>query len=310
MGVTVATDLADPVSQYSDVIGEPLDAAMLGELSSSLARNHSVDVLLARRVRSDSGLHGALAASDAAIVSTTEAPFVCFTRYPDFPAYTASFSKSTLRRTRQHSAKLEAEHGALSFEVLPGTNARQAILTAASWKKNWLNSQYLLSRVFDDGPNEAALIESCASPDCHVSILSAGGRAIAFEIGFSGGPHYASYLGAYDPDFADYGVGKLQALRTIEWCFSMRFARYDLLPPDGEYKQHWARHQAGEPVRDYGVALTRPGQMYLFVRRHARAGVQRTVESIPPSMRGAAKRYAPAALSAGAAAAAIAMMND
>lgn len=81
-------------------------------------------------------------------------------------------------------------------------------------------------------------------------------------------------------------------------------------PPGDSYKLHWTRGDTAERVRDYGLALSRIGTMYLFVRRHARARVQRTVEAMPAGMRHVARHYGKVAIGVGGTAAAIGLLSD
>lgn len=310
IGVSMATDLCDPISQYSDVIGTPMEGADIIELAGLLRRDHKVDTLLARRVRADSGLDAAFRNAGAAIVDAGLAPYADLAAFGDFASYMAHFSKSTIRKIRQRRARLEAEVGALSFDVLQGDAARDAVRMSVLWKRYWLDKQAYMSRVFDGAENEKALIDAATGPNAFTSVLSAGGRPVAIELGFAAGTHYAAYLGTFAPSFASYSAGQEQMLRTIEWCFAQRFTHYDLLPPDDNYKRHWTRGDTTHAVHDYGVATSRAGDMHLFVRRHARARVQRTLEMIPMGLRQVVKRYGPAAIGAGAAAVAIGLLND
>lgn len=309
MAVSIATDLADPVAQYSDVMGAPMDGESLALLGHRLRTDFGADALLARRVRSDSGLDSGLA-DVATVIDQNEAPFADLAAFGSFERYLASFSKATARKIRQRRARLENAHGALSFESLQGDRAREAVQIAAGWKRAWLGAQALTSRVFDGIANEALLIEASAAPNANASVLRAGNRAIAIELGFISGPHYAAYLGTFDPAFAAYSPGQEQMLRTIEWAFAQGFERYDLLSPADSYKLHWSRGKSAERVRDYGIALSRVGGMYLFMRRHARARVQRTIDAMPVAMRQAARRYGKVAISVGGTAAAMGLLND
>lgn len=231
MGVSIATDLCDPISQYSDVIGAPVSATALVLLGQNLRTDFGVDTILARRVRSDSGLDAAFVEARATAIDENEAPFADLASCENFENYLARFSKATLRKIRQRRQRLEQAHGALAFEVLQGDAARAAVTLAASWKRGWLHAQALSSRVFDDCANEEALIEASGATNAHVSVLSAGGHPVAIELGLSRGRHYAAYLGTFEPSFAPYSAGQDQMLRTIEWCFGQGFACYDLLPP-------------------------------------------------------------------------------
>ncbi len=309
MGVNVATDLADPINQYSDVLGEPMDGAALTELGERLSAGFKADVLLARRVRADSGLDAGFTECGAVVIDRNAAPFVDLSAHGNFASYLASFSKSTARKIRQRRSRLESDHGALSFEVLQADAARETAQRAVSWKRNWLSAQALSSRVFDGALNEAALIEASAARNAHVSVLRAGARPVAIELGFSCGSHYAAYLGTFDPEFAGYSAGQEQMLRSIDWCFANGFKSYDLLPPDDDYKRHWTRGDTAIGVSDYGLALSHLGSVYLPVRKLARARVQRAIDAMPSHMRQVVWRGGAVAAGAGAAAVVIRLIG-
>jgi CelD/BcsL family acetyltransferase involved in cellulose biosynthesis len=239
------------------------------------------------------------------MLDTGDAPYVDLSAFGNFSAYCSSFRSSSLRKMRQRRTRLEAERGPVSFEVLHGAAARAAVEQAIGWKRDWLKTRALASRVFDRAPNKTVLLEASESPAAHVSVLRAGGQPIAIELGFSCASHYAAYLGTFDVALAGYSPGQEQMLRTIEWCFAEGFSRYDLLAPADEYKRHWTRGGKQTPVRDYGLPLSRAGAAYLFIRQHATRHMKQTLRAVPPRLLSAAGRYGPIAAGAGATAAAL-----
>jgi CelD/BcsL family acetyltransferase involved in cellulose biosynthesis len=309
-GLKLATDLASPFAQYSDVIGEPLDAGTFATLCRRLQAGIGVDAILCRGVRADSGLESVLAQTHEARIDEDAAPFVDLQALGNFETYAAQFSKHTLRTRRQRRRKLEAEHGPLSFTVLSGAEGRDAVAQALQWKGQWLHAQALSSRVVGADDREATLMAAIAGPGTHVSVLRAGEKPVAIELGFSNGDHYAAFMGAFDPALAGYSPGQEQMTLTLAWCFTQGFARYDLLPPRDAYKLTWTRGQTEEPVRDYCVALTSLGTLYKLARQHARAPIKRTVLGLPKDVRAAARRYGPAAAGLGATATLIGILTD
>lgn len=307
-GIRIATDLAAPVAQYSDVIGEPLDERAFQALRDRLNVDHGVDAILCRGVRRDSGLASVLAGCGP--VEESAAPFVDLEASGTFETYCARFSKHKSRTRRQRRRKLEAQHGSLGFAVLDGRSGHDAVAKALQWKREWLAANGLSSRVISDTRLMATLFASLDDPATHVSVLSVQDRPIAVELGFSCAGNYAAFMGAFDPAFASYSPGQEQMLLTIEWCFAQGFVRYDLLPPNDAYKLHWTRPHDEEPVSEHCVPLSSPGRLYALARRYARAPVKRTVMNLPAGWRVAARRYGPVAAGLGATAATIGMLAD
>lgn len=307
-GMRIATDLAAPFAQYSDVIGEPLDRHTLQVLRTRLRDEFGVDALLCRGVRQDSGLAKALADTNA--VEESAAPFIDIHGYGTFAAYCTRFSKQTARNRRQRRRRLEARHGPLRFAVLDGRRGRDALVQAMQWKRDWLEAHGLSSGVVSVRERQEALLAAIDDPAAHISVLSVRDTPVAVELGFSCAGHYTAFMGAFDPEFATYSPGQEQMLLTIEWCFAQGFSRYDLLPPRDPYKLHWTRPHDEEPVADHCIALSSAGALYALVRRHARAPLKRTILRLPAALRVAARRYGPAAAGIGAAAATIGILAE
>lgn len=304
-GVLVASDLVAPVSQYSDVIGQPLSAEDLAAISAGLRTEYRVDAILLRRMRDDSGIVGAFTQfSPASVTTTSAAPFIDLAAYGSFAAYAARFGKKTSRMRKQRRQNLEQAHGPLSFASYRGRQGRDKLVMALQWKREWLAERGLTSTVFDGGSNEAMLRRIGDSDALCITVLRAGNRPVVIELGFANGPHYAAYLGSFDPAFARFSPGQEQMLRTLEWCFTEGFARYDLLPPDDDYKLVWT--ETREPVRDHCVALSPLGAGYVLLRRLAHSRMQSMLRALPEK----ARRYGPAALGVGATAAAIGILAD
>lgn len=309
-GIKIATDLAAPFAQYSDVIGEAPDEAVFQALRARLRDGFGADAILCRGVRADSGLAGVLTAST--IIDHTAAPFVDLQAFGTFENYCRRFSKQTARTRRQRRKKLESRHGPLAFSVLNGGRGRgrDALAQALTWKCQWLEANGLPSRVFGSGDQRAALLAATDDPFAHVSVLSVRDKPVAVELGFSSTGSYAAFMGAFDPDFAAYSPGQEQMLLTIEWCFAEGLVRYDLLPPRDAYKLHWTRPGDEVSVRDHCVPLSSAGWLYALGRRHARTPLKRTILGLPAAVRVAARRYGPAAAGIGATAATLGLLAD
>ncbi len=285
LGFVVATDLTSPITQYSDVMGRPLDPAGLGRIADFLRDRFSVDVLLARNLRGDSGLAEAFALTGNSVVARSSAPYIDLAAFRDYDAYVACFSKNSTRTRRQRRQKLESERGLVGFKIATGLEAQAFLRVALDWKRDWLEAQGLSSRVFDRGLSEQTLINACDDPDACVSVLTANDQPVAIELGFVGGNHYVAYLGAYDPAYADYSVGQEQMMETIRWCMGQGISRYDLLPPEADYKVRWTRGQPPVPVTDHALALSTLGKAYVLALRYGKSNVRKLVEAMPPLLR-------------------------
>jgi CelD/BcsL family acetyltransferase involved in cellulose biosynthesis len=279
-GITYASDLAAPLGQYGDVLGAPPGPRDIAALAAGLKARYRVDVLQTRRVRADGGLTDALAAAGAHRHGTVSAPFIDLSAFADFAAYEAQASRHTRRNRRQRRQKLEAAHGPITFSVVPAREAPEALRIAIAWKRQWLARQGRVSRVFDGRDNERALLRACAGDNAHLSLLHVGGALAAVELGFSNDAHYAAYLGSYDPALASFSVGQEQMPRTIAWCFTQNFARYDLLAPADAYKLTWARGNA-VAAHDYCLPLSLRGKTFVAAQRRARAALRRAFYALP-----------------------------
>jgi CelD/BcsL family acetyltransferase involved in cellulose biosynthesis len=309
LGLKIATDLTDPITPYSDVAGAPLSGEALALLCDSLRADHGIDALLARRVRADSGLHPAFTERYAGNrIETAAAPYIDLSAYADFDAYCSRFGKHTRRNRQQRRRRMEEECGELTFEVAGGHESGKEIDTALGWKRDWLAAYDLRSSVFDGGVNERLLRDVCADRSIRVSTLRSGGRPVAVEIGGVCGDYYAAYIGAFDPRWARFSTGQEQMLRTIGWCITQGFKRYDLLADADSYKLRWT--DASVAVNDFCVALSPMGNAYSLIRRLAQSPARRRLNELPPSVRRTARRYGPMTAGLSAAGAAFSLLAD
>ena len=310
IGTRAAVPLVYPLAQYTNTVGWAISPDDMPSLCNALSKV-SLDILLLRKVREDSGLYDALSVHGQSQNARETALYIDLNAYKTFAAYDASFSSPTRRNRRQRRQKLEAAHGPLSFEVLFGTEATDAFDTAVAWKRDWLQARGISSPVFDAGTWQKMLRSAVASGTAVVTSLRAAEKHTAIEVGFCERDTYVSYLGAYDPNLSAFSPGQEQMLRTIAWAFDQGFSRYDLLAPSDGYKRQWARSETGVAIDDYAVALTHVGRGVAELRRHVRPLARDFYLRLSPEVRVAGGRYgrpaaaAMAAMCAGAVLAAI-----
>ena len=87
-----------------------------------------------------------------------------------------------------------------------------------------------------------------------LSVLEAGERVAAIEIGFLHARHYYRYLGAFDWDLHDVSPGKVQMEMTVCWLIDNGIATYDLLAHPSAYKDSWSNRIVG--LKTYAITRT------------------------------------------------------
>lgn len=284
LGICQAVPLAAPLGQYAPEPPCPVDADTLRRLGEWLRADHGCDLLLLRRVRQTSPLATLLETEGAVVSQADEALFIDLIAFGSFAGYEKSFSSKKRANRRRDLRRLEDE-GVVSFEVLPGHEAGDALRTAIEWKRAWLDDVGIASPIIHDRGWCDALIDCAAAGNGHASILALDGRPVAVELGFDEAGSYAAYLGAFDPAFGRLSVGQEQMRRTIGWCFAQGYARYDLLPPSDDYKRHWCRGGTGIAVADYALPLSMAGRAASFAHGRLRPLARRLVHSTPAPMR-------------------------
>jgi CelD/BcsL family acetyltransferase involved in cellulose biosynthesis len=93
-----------------------------------------------------------------------------------------------------------------------------------------------------------------------MSVLSAGDRVVAIEIGFLQNRHYYGHLGTFDWEFADCSPGKVQIELTIRWLIDHGVRSYDFLANATEYKRSWSNRS--EPLKSFAVPFSFKGRIY------------------------------------------------
>lgn len=260
----IATRLGRELQPYDGIVlapgVSPAEAAQ--RLWEAVQKRCPADVLRLRAIRDDCPLRtiSAVRQGAAALVEThwletgaLSAPEDVLTR----------LSKSRRKSARRNRRKLE-RLGEVRFSRLREAGARAAAIRAAlALKKAWLTEQDLHSFAlgaswFDDG-----LIAAASSPALvgHVEVftLSVSGEAVAYELGFRDRSGYASFLGAFSPEWGQLGVGAELTACVLRWCVQQRVPRCDLLPPASSFKAGWCSHSA--PVWSAQLPLSRRGRL-------------------------------------------------
>jgi CelD/BcsL family acetyltransferase involved in cellulose biosynthesis len=286
-GARVARLLGHPYRQYDGALAAA-DAPDAPRVLLEGLRDAGVDVLVLRRVREDDPSAPFLAAAERS--ADEEAPSVDLSGFPDLPAYVARLPPGLRQDIRRGRRKLAAE-GAVAFAVHAGRAAVPHVSKALELKRGWLASRGFVSAALRDVDAEAFLARATETDPSRVvvSVLSAGERAAAIEIGFLAGRRYLSFLGALDPVFASASPGTVQMAETIGWCIARGLDAYDLLAPADAYKTRWAN--GSRRVADHGLAFTWRGRLWLDLwQTGLRPRLKSLYVSTPPALRRALAR--------------------
>lgn len=262
-GFSLAFPVADPLAQYTCVQGEGSCEGLVDRVVLQLRKTTDVDALVLSRVPTDRALAKALNAAGAFKVRTSRAPYIDLTKFSSYSEWVESFGTATRKSRRNRLKKFESA-GSTGFRIIEaGSEAVDAARRLVGFKRWWIETNGLTSRVLDDDAWTGALLEVVASPESGavVSCLCLNGDLVAGEVGFVSGDTYLSYLGAYDPAHANLGVGTLQIMRTVGWCFEQGIRTVDLLPPADDYKLRWTTPDCQREVADYILPLHKLGSL-------------------------------------------------
>ena len=203
--------------------------------------------------------------------------------------YLAALSK-TQRRNRNRRRNLLARQGELAFEVLFPEDAgfEPAVRTCGAFKRAWLAETGRRSSGFDFAGFDAFLASLGGSrggrSGACLSVLTAGGRLVAGELGFLHHGHYYAYLGAFDWTLRDASPGKTQMDMTVCWLIEQGAATYDLLGNPADYKESWSNRTLR--LETYAIPENLAGRTYadLWTAR-LRPGLKRLYETMPHQLR-------------------------
>lgn len=260
--------LGVPHSQYCGLLLRrggvtPTDAA---ELLGRHMRGSGCDVVLSRAVPQGSALAEVLADEPQVPGPQNVASMLDLSAYSsseDYAAQLGKLQKRNRNRRRNHLARL----GELSFEVIWPDHADFAPLVreCTQMKRRWLTETGRMSVGFSMQGYEEFLAALSGDPEtlsgACLSVLRAGDRIVAMELGFLQRRHYYAYIGGFDWDLRDLSPGKVQMEFTVGWLIDQGADAYDLLINPADYKASWTSRTI--PVTTRARALTWRGRVYV-----------------------------------------------
>jgi CelD/BcsL family acetyltransferase involved in cellulose biosynthesis len=263
----IARLAGDPIGQYADLLLDPAyDGAAAFAAALASVKREGADVLVLRRVRSDSHLARLAAEHFRPGTGHNAAPYADLTPYASYDDYLQSLSKNMRKGLRNRRHHLE-KAGNVRFELLQGgADGRRAVAEAFSLKRRWMIQRGAVSTAFLDPATKECLLdlaEDATGAGTVVMRLMVGDEVAAIRLGFEFLGTYFAYMSAYDETFAHLAPGKMLMDFYASRFKERGIGRIDMLPPVDRHKTDWCRLQT--EVADYNVPLTRTGRAYAGV---------------------------------------------
>lgn len=259
--------LGVPHSQYCGALVRQ-GAAESGEIARML-RAATVaarcDVSISRAVPEGTALAKILKGKPVLSGEANGASVLDLSGYASAEDYTEQLGKTQKRnrnRRRNHLARL----GEVNFEVIwPGhDDFAPLVRRATEMKRRWLSETGRFSTGFAMAGYEDFLAglqgDAARLNGACLSVLRAGERVVAIELGFIKDRHYYAYIGGFDWEVRDLSPGKVQMEMTVGWLIEQGVASYDLLINPASYKDSWTNKTIA--VATHAEALSWKGHFY------------------------------------------------
>lgn len=264
IGLKRLETLGDPHTQYAGMILSPGVApeAAAAALLDGIGQE-KVDVAVFRPVPANGPL-GAVLRKLPQIAGYENAASVLdlsgYASSEDYSAQLGKLQKRNRNRRRNHLARL----GELSFEMIwpEHPEFRELVGWAVAMKRDWLKQTQRYSVGFAMAGYDdfmASLPGEILNGAC-LSVLRAGERVVAVELGFVRNRHYYAYLGGFDWALRDLSPGKVQMEMTVSWLIDQGVRAYDLLGNSADYKQSWSNSDV--TLVGHALPLSLKGKLY------------------------------------------------
>lgn len=296
-----ASGLSAGAGAYTDLLAD--DAAVApSRLLSALwlgIEQLGADTLMFEAVREGSPLETLISMRPGTRSTPQRAVEVTAHLHASATANSASLRKDLRRRRR----RLAAEIGPVAYHVVQSeSDIAPAVTALLDLKLAWLDNKGLHARFLAGEDTKHWLNDACAralqTDQLHLSALTAGGRIVAAQLAFRSGRTLCAYIGAFDPAYKRYGVGKLH-LEDHLADIAARGLVLDLMPPEDVYKLEWG--VPGACVRSSVTPLSTRGRalallhnpnlraamkgLYMSMPRRARARTAATVLAMAAAVR-------------------------
>jgi CelD/BcsL family acetyltransferase involved in cellulose biosynthesis len=224
---------------------------------------HSGAVIDARSVVKQAGLRGwrfgqAPAGQDALVpyhYAGTAADASAIDLSGGYESYFASRTKSLSTKITRQRRSLARRVGPVSLEwqsARPGESLRQLIA--------WKSGKYHGTKTLFSDPSASRILEQAGSAEneyCRgiVSVLRAGQRPVAINLGLTGPRGLTGWFAAYDPELSRFSPGTMLVLAVAEEAASRGITYFDLGYGQDSYKLRLAN--TSYPVAGGAVWVSR-----------------------------------------------------
>lgn len=287
--------LSDPFCQYGDVLatGSGIDE-LVGIAWRWIMERSKADVVRLRHVRADALCQPFLAKHFHRDGEPGAAPFLDLKQYPSEASYEARYTKAQRRRRKRIRSELE-EIGPLRFEIATrGQDFASTLERTLAAKRTWLTQRGLYSRPLASD-RLGRFLNRLAEANSHLrlvtSVLSAGERAVAYEVGLRfKGRHYG-FITAHDPELTDCSPARLHMDLSQRRAILDGLHTFDLMVPNDPHKASWSNGMV--EVSDHHASLTARGRLYAAAYlRLLRPVIRRAYYAAPAVFRRQASRIA------------------
>ena len=288
-GLVQVSFLGDPVSQYGDLIIEPLADvdAVLDQAFTRVREEAHADVMSFRRVRADANIAPLLERHGAIVTERLVAPYLDLASAPDFSTYEQRYSSKARKNRRRLLRRFEERAPAVLQSATTGTRASELADVAISLKRAWLKDRGLVSKALTN-PATRQFFVTVARADVRpvgavITSLETRGEPAAIEIGFDCKGRRAVHIIVYALKYERASAGQLLIESSIRNCYERGMTTYDLLAPGDDYKLDWA--DGSVEVCDRAIGTSAAGRIYakLYLargRKALKAAVTRTARAV------------------------------
>ena len=240
----VLTELGRPPSNYWSVLSLPAARADVSAAVAGAVRERSGEwhALLLGGLPLGSELEAALRAAGLRVRARRPTPYPGMELPGSFEEYLQSLPRKRRKDLRRHMRRLDDGH-----LVLRDVTAPAELRTAIDrWQK--IRVRWWESRGKDMDPEHASTRFRDFMCDMVVALVPQGlaqvwefahdGEVVGVEVNLMDARRYYSWMGAYAPEVAHLGLGKLAIGESIRASIEAGRAYYDMMVGDEEYK-YW-----------------------------------------------------------------------
>lgn len=283
--------LSEPVGQYGDVLIDdlPFEDALLRDAWALVCKTIKPDVIILRRVRSDSRISRFLRDKQLIRVESGAAPALDLRTIKSFNAFCQSHHSRHQRKERRRLTRRLQEAGDVQFRHVTDPDEAASIAKhAIVLKRAWLIEKSLASKTLSDDRVLEFFADVAAGHardvGCEVHAAELDGKVIGAQLMFRCKRRLSIHIIVYDTDYHRTGIGTLQLADTIEKAIERDIDVIDLLAPKSDYKMEWANTTVA--VDDYAAAHTLKGRLFLNIyMKRLRPALKSIVPHLPSRVR-------------------------